>query len=56
MGTSVVLHLKEDQAEYLEDYRLRQLVGRYSDYIPHSIELPEKPEKAVRSGNVHPRR
>jgi molecular chaperone HtpG len=46
VGTSVVLHLKEDQAEYLEDYRLRQLVARYSDYIPHSIELPEKSEKA----------
>lgn len=45
VGTSVVLHLKEDQAEYLEDYRLRQLVARYSDYIPHSIELPEKAEK-----------
>src|SRR5688572_16303100 len=45
VGTSVILHLKEDQAEYFEEYRLRQLVSRYSDYIPHPIELPEKPEK-----------
>jgi molecular chaperone HtpG len=41
-GTTVVLHLKEDQAEYLEPYRLRQLIERYSDYIPHPIELQKE--------------
>jgi molecular chaperone HtpG len=45
VGTSVILHLKEDQGEYFDDYRLRRLVERYSDYIPHPIELPEKSEK-----------
>ena len=43
-GTSVTLHLKSDRKEYLEGFRLRQLIERYSDYIPHPIELlaPEK--------------
>jgi molecular chaperone HtpG len=41
-GTTVTLHLKPDAKEYLEGYRLRQLVERYSDYIPHAIELPKK--------------
>jgi molecular chaperone HtpG len=43
-GTSVILHLKSDRKEYLESFRLRQLIERYSDYIPHPIELlaPEK--------------
>lgn len=45
VGTSVILHLKDDQLEYLEDFRLRQLVTRYSDYISHPIELPEKSQK-----------
>lgn len=38
-GTTVVLHLKPESKEYLETFRLRQLVERYSDYIPHPIEL-----------------
>ena len=38
-GTAVVLHLKEDQKELLEHWRLRDLVRRYSDYIAYPIEL-----------------
>jgi molecular chaperone HtpG len=40
-GTSVTLHLKPDQREYLEPFRLRRLIERYSDYLAHSIELPK---------------
>ncbi|HET9953087.1 MAG TPA: molecular chaperone HtpG [Polyangiaceae bacterium] len=39
VGTSIVLHLKAEQREYLEPYRLRELVLRYSDYVQHPIEL-----------------
>ena len=38
-GTSIVLHLKPDAKEYLDPYRLRQLVERYSDYLSYPIEL-----------------
>ena len=38
-GTSIRLYLKPECVEYLEGFRLRQLVERYSDYIPHPIEL-----------------
>jgi molecular chaperone HtpG len=44
VGTSVVLHLKAEQREYLEQSRLRQLIQRYSDYVAHSIELPKSGE------------
>jgi molecular chaperone HtpG len=48
VGTSVVLHLKAEQREYLELGRLRQLVQRYSDYVAHAIELPKSnDEKAA---------
>jgi molecular chaperone HtpG len=43
-GTSVTLHVKPENKEYLETFRLRQLIERYSDYIPHPIELA-KPAK-----------
>ena len=38
-GTSVILHLRADQREFLEEERLRELVLRYSDFIGHAIEL-----------------
>lgn len=41
VGTSIVLHLKKDASEYLDGYRLRQLVERYSDYLSYPIELPK---------------
>ncbi len=43
VGTSIVLHLKDDCKEYAKDYRIRQLIERYSDYVPHAIELPKRP-------------
>jgi molecular chaperone HtpG len=38
-GTSVTLHLREDQKEFVEEWRLRGLVTRYSDYVSHPIRL-----------------
>jgi len=38
-GTRVTLHLKEDQTEFLEAWRIRELVSRYSDYVSQPILL-----------------
>jgi molecular chaperone HtpG len=38
-GTSITLHLKEDQKEFLDAWRLRSLVTQYSDYVNHPIKL-----------------
>ncbi len=38
-GTEIVLHLREDQKEFLDEWRLRDLVKRYSDYVSHPIQL-----------------
>ncbi len=38
-GTTVTLYLKEDQKEFLETWRLRGLISRYSDYVPHPIKM-----------------
>jgi molecular chaperone HtpG len=32
-GTSITLHLREGEDEFLESFRLRSVVGRYSDHI-----------------------
>lgn len=43
-GTVIILHIKEDTedekySEYLEEYKLRSLVKKYSDYIRYPIRM-----------------
>jgi len=38
-GTRVVLHLKEDEREFLDAYRIRALVRRYSDHIAFPVRM-----------------
>lgn len=42
VGTEIIMHLKEDNddekySEYLDEYRLKYLIKKYSDYIRHPI-------------------
>ena len=45
-GTDVILHLKEEESEFLDDWRLRSVIGKYSDHISIPVELWELPEAA----------
>ncbi|WP_318462491.1 molecular chaperone HtpG [Photobacterium leiognathi] len=49
-GTDIILHLREDEKEFLNEHRLREIVGKYSDHIgiPVFIQTEEKDEE----GNV----
>jgi len=38
-GTDVILHLMEEELEYLEPARLRNLITQYCDFMPVSVEL-----------------
>ncbi len=38
-GTDITLHLKEGEEEFLEEWRLRQIVTKYSDHISVPIRL-----------------
>ena len=44
-GTDVVLHLKDDALEYLDEWRLRAAVKKFSDFIEHPVELVVTKEK-----------
>ncbi len=41
-GTTIVLHLKEDAKEFLDSWRLRSLVRRYSDHIAFPVRMPKE--------------
>jgi len=38
-GTDVILHLMEEELEYLEPARLRSLITRYCDFLPVDVQL-----------------
>lgn len=44
-GTSVIVKLKEDATEFTQEFRLREIIRRHSDFIPYPIYLGEKKEQ-----------
>jgi molecular chaperone HtpG len=44
-GTDIILHLKDEESEYADDWRLKSIVTKYSDHISVSVEMltPEVP-------------
>jgi molecular chaperone HtpG len=38
-GTEIILHLKKDEEEFLEDWRLRGIITKYSDHITLPINM-----------------
>jgi molecular chaperone HtpG len=38
-GTDIVLHLKDDEKEFLEPWRLRTIIGKFSDHIAIPVEM-----------------
>jgi molecular chaperone HtpG len=41
-GTTITLHLMEEEKEYLEPFRIRNLVTKYCDFMPFPIKLEVK--------------
>jgi molecular chaperone HtpG len=46
-GTSIVLHLKAEAAEFLDTWRLRSLVRRYSDHIAFPVHMQKEGEASL---------
>ena len=48
-GTDIILHINDESAEFLETYRIQQLLSKYCKFLPITIEFEEK---AI--NNTHP--
>jgi molecular chaperone HtpG len=49
-GTSVTLHLREDASEYLSSWRLKSIIGKYSDHISLPILMRKEEWKEGQDG------
>ena len=43
-GTEIVLHLKKGEDEFLESFRLKNIIHKYSDHIPFAIMMQAESE------------
>ena len=41
-GTEITLHLREDEKEFLDPWRLRQIINKFSDHLTIPIEMPKE--------------
>ena len=44
-GTDVILHLKENEKKYLDEWEIRNVIKKYSDYIEHPVVMDVEREK-----------
>ncbi|MFM7150632.1 MAG: molecular chaperone HtpG [Gemmataceae bacterium] len=43
-GTDVILHLKKEEKDFLEPFRLRQIIKKFSDFIEHPVVMDVEKE------------
>jgi len=44
-GTEIILHIAEDSLEFLEEYRIRELLTKYNKFMPVPIKFGTRKEK-----------
>ena len=49
-GTSITLHLRDDKHDYLNGYKLKGIIGQYSDHISLPILMPKEEWKEGENG------
>ncbi|MGE5172454.1 MAG: molecular chaperone HtpG [Betaproteobacteria bacterium] len=44
-GTDVILHMKDEEKKYLNEWEIRDIIRKYSDYIAHPVMMDIEREK-----------
>lgn len=51
-GTEIIIHLKDDALEYTDDFKLREIVRKHSNYIPYPIYIGDGSERTNADGTL----
>lgn len=49
-GTSIIMHLKEDESEFLDGWRIENIIKKYSNHIPFPIFMDKEEWVAPKEG------
>jgi molecular chaperone HtpG len=51
-GTEIILHIKEEEKTYLDEWQIRSIIKKYSDYIEYPVvmEVEREKESAIEKG------
>ncbi|HBO84472.1 MAG: molecular chaperone HtpG [Nitrospirae bacterium GWC2_42_7] len=51
-GTDIILHIKEEEKKYLDEWELRDIIRKYSDYIEYPVvmDVEREQESAIEKG------
>ena len=53
-GTDIIMHLKESDTEFLDEWKLRGIVKKYSDFVEHPIVMDVTHEEPVKDADGKP--
>lgn len=53
-GTSITLHIAEDSSEFLEEYRLRDMLHKYCQFMPYEIYFQTADQPPKEGETPHP--
>lgn len=48
-GTKITIHLKEDESEFAEDYRVRNIIQKYSNFVDFPITIDDEQANTVKA-------
>ncbi len=51
-GTTIILHLREDDSEFADDWRLRSIISKYSDHISLPIYMKKLDDKGEKTDEL----
>ncbi len=49
-GTEITLYLKDDEDEFLSEYRIKNVIEKYSNHIPFAIDLKYTTSEKIKEG------
>ncbi|PTB85354.1 molecular chaperone HtpG [Pseudidiomarina aestuarii] len=51
-GTDIILHVRDDAAEYLDEWRLKSIITKYSDHLSIPVQMPKADDEEEKAADA----